>query len=56
MAQKDDEIGSVWLPLDRATRERLMNRARIEDRNPLELGAELLAAMLAAEDVRPSLN
>jgi hypothetical protein len=49
MSRKDDP-GSVWLPLDRETRERLMARARDERRNPLELAAELLAAKLAAED------
>lgn len=48
--RKDDDLGSVWLPLDRETRERLMERARAEGSNPLELGAELLKATLAAPD------
>jgi len=46
-----DDLGSIFLPLDRATRERLMRRAKAEGgRNPLELGAELLSAKLEADE------
>lgn len=49
MHRKDDHLGTVWLPLDRETREWLMERARKEGSNPLDLGAELLKAMCLAE-------
>lgn len=54
--RKDEPLGSVWLPLDRETRERLMARARMEDQNPLVLAAEILKAFLANQATRPTIN
>lgn len=45
-----EDLGACYLPLDRETRLRLMDRARVEQRNPLELGAELLAAKLQSDE------
>lgn len=48
---EDDALSCVWLPLDRSTRIRLMERAVAERKNPLELAVELLKQQLEEDPI-----